>query len=228
MPELFPEAKCRKKMKASPEDNSGLRTFLTNPTVYVFFQRLLGGRGVGAFLATNFWKLKGGETVVDIGCASGFVLDYMPNDVRYFGVDISKEYIDAAQKKFSARGNFLLGTAQDLLNNGGDVLLKKVDLVTCNGLLHHLTDDEASEILEISKQFLRPGGRLVCLEATFLMRQTRLSKQMVNMDRGRYVRSEQQWKDLIARSFDTYSTSVVTGLIRIPYTHIVIQCVNEQ
>jgi 2-polyprenyl-3-methyl-5-hydroxy-6-metoxy-1,4-benzoquinol methylase len=103
-----------------------------------------------------------------------------------------------------------------------------VDLVTCNGLLHHLTDDEASEILEISKQFLRPGGRLVCLEATFLTRQTRLSKKMVNMDRGRYVRSEQQWKDLIARSFDTFSTSVVTGLIRIPYTHIVIQCVNEQ
>src|SRR5689334_21827969 len=80
MPELFPEAKWRKKMKASPEDNSGLRTLLTNPTVYVFFQRLLGGRGVGAFLATNFWNLKGGETVVDIGCASGFVLDYMPND----------------------------------------------------------------------------------------------------------------------------------------------------
>jgi 2-polyprenyl-3-methyl-5-hydroxy-6-metoxy-1,4-benzoquinol methylase len=228
MPELFPEAKCRKKMKESPEDNSGLRTFLTNPTVYVFFQRLLGGRGVGAFLATNFWKLKGGETVVDIGCASGFVLDYMPVDVRYYGVDISKKYIDAAQKKFSARGNFLLGTAQDLLNNGGNALLKKVDLVTCNGLLHHLTDDEAIEILEISKQFLRPGGRLVCLEATFLTRQTRLSKQMVNMDRGRYVRSEQQWKDLLARSFDNFSTSVVTGLIRIPYTHIVIQCVNEQ
>src|ERR1044072_2479120 len=215
-------------MKASPEDNSGLRTFLTNPTVYVFFQRLLGGKGVGAFLANDFWKLKGGETVVDIGCASGFVLDYMLNDVRYYGVAISKEYIYASQKKFSERGHYLLGTAQDLLNNGGDALLKKVDLVTCNGLLHHLTDDEASEILEISKQFLRPGGRLVCLEATFLTRQTRLSKKMVNMDRGRYVRSEQQWRDLIARSFDTFSTSVVTGLIRIPYTHIVIQCVNEQ
>jgi len=214
-------------MKASPEDNSGLRTFLTNPSFYVFFQRLLGGRGVGKFLATKFWKLKGGETVVDIGCASGFVLDYMPNDVRYYGVDISKEYIDGAQKKYSTRGNFFLGTAQDLLNNG-EALLKKVDLVTCNGLLHHLTDQEAIEVLEIAKQLLRPNGRLVCLEATFLTRQTRLSRRMVSMDRGKFVRSEQEWKDLIAKSFDSYSTSVVTGLIRIPYTHIVIQCVNEQ
>lgn len=213
-------------MNESPEDNSGLRKFLTNPSLYVLFQRILGGNGVGTFLADNFWKLKGGETVVDIGCASGFVLDYMPNDVKYYGVDINKVYIDAAQKKFSKRGTFLLGTAGDLLNNG-DALVNKVDLVTCNGLLHHLTDAEAIDVMETAKQFLKPNGRLVCLEATFLTRQTRLSKQMVSMDRGRYVRSEQEWKDLISKSFNSYSTSVVTGLIRIPYTHIVIQCVNE-
>lgn len=214
-------------MNESPEDNRGLRKFLTSPSLYVLFQRLLGGNGVGRFLADNFWKLKGGETVVDIGCASGFVLDYMPNDVNYYGVDISKVYIDAAHRKFSTRGTFLLGTARDLLNNGAG-LRQNVDLVTCNGLLHHLTDDEATDVLETAKQFLRPNGRLVCLEATFLTRQTRLSKEIVGMDRGRYVRSEQEWKDLIARSFDSFSTSVVTGLIRIPYTHIVIQCVNEQ
>jgi SAM-dependent methyltransferase len=213
-------------MKESPEDNSGLRKFLTNPSFYVLFQRVLGGNGVGKFLADNFWKLKGGETVVDIGCASGFVLDYMPDDVKYYGVDISKNYIDAAHKKFSTRGTFLLGTARDLLNSG-DALLKKVDLVTCNGLLHHLSDDEAIDVLEIAKQLLRPGGRLVCLEATFLTRQTRLSKRMVSMDRGRYVRSEQEWKKLLGKSFHSYSTSVVTGLIRIPYTHIIIECVNE-
>ena len=214
-------------MNESPEDNSGLRKFLTNPSLYVLFQRFLGGNGVGKFLADNFWKLKGGETVVDIGCASGFVLDYMPQDVKYYGVDISKVYIDAAHKKFSNRGTFLLGTARDLLNNG-EALRKRVDLVTCNGLLHHLTDDEAIDVLEIAKEFLRPNGRLVCLEATFLTRQTRFSKRMVSMDRGRYVRSEQEWKDLIGRSFKSFSTSVVTGLIRIPYTHIVIQCVNDQ
>lgn len=212
-------------MSESPEDNSGLRKLLTNPSLYVIFQRLLGGNGVGKFLAESFWKLRGGETIVDIGCASGFVLDYMPDDVKYYGVDISKEYIDAAHKKFSTRGTFFLGTARDLLTNN-DIPLGKVDLVTCNGLLHHLTDDEAIEVLEISKQLLKPNGKLVCLEATFLTRQTRLSRRMVSMDRGRYVRSEQEWKDLIGNTFYSYSTSVVTGLIRIPYTHIVIQCVN--
>ncbi len=213
-------------MNESPEDNSGLRRFLTNPTLYVLFLRLLGGRGVGKFLA-DIWKLKGGETVVDIGCASGFVLDYLPNHIKYYGVDINKVYIDAAHKKFSKRGTFLLGTARDLLNNE-DALRNNVDLVTCNGLLHHLTDEEAIDVLETAKKFLRPNGRLVCLEATFLTRQTRLSKRVVSMDRGRYVRSEEEWKNLIARSFNSFSTSVVTGLIRIPYTHIVIQCVNQK
>lgn len=214
-------------MKASPEDNSGLKKLLTISPLYRLFQKALGGDNVGRWLAGNFWKLQGGETIVDIGCGSGFILEYMPADVNYYGVDISKNYIDAAEKKYSTRGTFLLGSVGDLLNNG-NAPLKKADLVLCNGLLHHVPDDEAIEVLEQAKQFLRPKGRLVCLEATFLARQTRLSRRMVSMDRGQYVRSEQQWKDLIAKSFDSYSTSVVTGLIRIPYTHIVIQCVNEE
>jgi len=49
----------------------------------------------------------------------------------------------------------------------------------------------------------------------------------VSMDRGNYVRSEQEWKNLIAKAFDSYSTNVLTGLIRIPYTHIIIECFND-
>jgi len=214
-------------MNPSREDNSGLKRLLTFSRLYESFQtHILGGKQARMWLTKNLWKLESGDTVVDIGCGSATVLEYMPSDIAYYGVDISENYIKTAREKFSTRGSFFLGTARVLIDNSS-LRGTKADLVLCNGLLHHLPDDEATEVLELGKQLLKPEGRLVCLEATFLMRQTRLSRRMVSMDRGKYVRSEQEWKNLIAKAFDSYSTHVLTGLIRIPYTHIIIECFND-
>ena len=187
----------------------------------------MGGRNARKWLAKVFWKLKGGEAVVDIGCGPGTVLKYLPPDVDYVGVDISENYIRAARKRFSAKGTFFLSTAVDFLTHNR-TRLNCADLVLCNGVLHHLSDHEAIEVLKLSKRIMKPYGRLVCLEAVYLTRQTRLSRWIVGADRGRYVRSEQEWKNLISQAFDSYSTNILTGLIRIPYTHIVIECVNER
>jgi SAM-dependent methyltransferase len=210
------------------QDDRGLKKLLTFSRLYDFFQNyLLGGKKARRWLAENVWKLKGGETVVDLGCGSGTVLDYMPHDIDYFGVDISENYVRAARQRFSERGKFFLGSVRDFLSQE-DQRIRTADMVLCNGLLHHLPDDEAIEVLELSKRILKPNGRLVCLEATYLAHQTRASKWIVSTDRGRCVRSEQEWKDLLGRVFNCYSTWILTGLIRIPYTHIVIECVNEQ
>jgi len=63
------------------------------------------------------WKLKGGETIVDIGCGSATILKFIPLDAEYLGIDISENYIRAARKRFSARGTFFLGSARDFLNH---------------------------------------------------------------------------------------------------------------
>jgi ubiquinone/menaquinone biosynthesis C-methylase UbiE len=215
-------------MKQSGQDDSGLKSLLTISYFYEFLQKnLLGGNNARKWLAKSVWKLKGGETIVDVGCGSGTVLEYLPQDIEYLGVDVSENYIRAARKRFSARGTFFLGTARDLVNHD-DSHLNSADLVLCNGLLHHLSDREAVEVLQLSKRIMKSNGRLVCLEATFLARQTRLSRWIVSTDRGRHVRSEQEWKNLIGQTFDSYSTSILTGLIRIPYTHIIIECLNER
>lgn len=171
-------------MKRSGQDDSGLKKLLTFSRFYEFFQeRLLGGNDARKWLAKNFWKVKGGETIIDIGCGPGTVLEYLPQDISYWGVDISENYIRSARRRLSGRGTFFLGTARDFLNHD-DSHLNSADLVLCNGLLHHLSDDEALEVLKLSKQLMKPNGRLVCLEATFLARQTRLSRWIVSSDRG--------------------------------------------
>lgn len=94
-------------MTQSIQDNSGFKKLLTISQVYDFFQKnLLGGRSARKWLARNVWKLKGGETIVDIGCGSATILENMPLDAEYLGIDISENYVNAARKKFSARGIF--------------------------------------------------------------------------------------------------------------------------
>ena len=214
-------------MSLRNEDSSGLKFLLANPQVYNFFQdRLLGGWQARQWLAGNVWKLQGGESVVDIGCGAGAVLDHLPRGSDYIGIDVSESYIAAARKKYAGTATFFLGTPLDFLRQD-ESHVNNTDLVLCNGLLHHLSDAEATEVLEISKRLLKPGGRLVCLEATYLARQSRLSKWVVSTDRGQFVRSEQEWKELVSRTFERCSTLILTGLLRIPYTHIVIECRNE-
>jgi hypothetical protein len=67
---------------------------------------------------------------------------------------------------------------------------------------------------------------MVCLEPSFLLRQAPVSRWLLSRDRGRNVRSEQQWKALVRQVFPDAETHVLTGLIRIPYTHIVIEAGN--
>jgi len=205
----------------SVQDNSGLKVILTVPWLYDFFQNLTGAKICRAWLAKNIWNLKGGEKVVDMGCGPGVILEYLPDNIEYWGFDISENYIKAACKKFPHRGTFLIGTARNFQN---DSRLNRADLVICNGLLHHLNDDEALEVLELSKKIMKSNGRLVCFEPTFLAHQTWFSRWITSKDRGRCVRSEREWKDLVNKVFKSYSTNVVTGLVRLPYIHIVIEC----
>ena len=214
-------------MKPSGQDDSGLKKFLAFSRLYDLMGNLVGGNNARKWLATNVWNVKGGETIIDIGCEPGSILEYLPQNISYWGVDISENYIRSARRRFAGRGTFFLGTARDFLKHD-DSHLTSADLVLCNGLLHHLSDDEAIEVLKLSKQLMKPSGRLICLEGTFLARQTRLSRWIVSTDRGRHVRSEQEWKNLIAQVFDSCSTSILTGLLRIPYTHIIIECSNDR
>lgn len=205
------------------QDDSGLKRILSDSLVYERFQDFVGAKSVRKWLAVNYWRLQGGEKVVDIGCGPGVVLDYLPGTVRYVGFDISKPYIESARRRYGQRGTFLVGTAEEFVSAPDD-RMKGADVVLCNGLLHHLDDVETLHVLELAKQILLPTGRLVCFEPVFLAHQGYFSKWVMSRDRGRNVRTEQGWKNLVGRVFSRFSTSILTGLAKIPYIYIVIEC----
>ncbi len=152
------------------EDNSGLRGILSSSYIYEAFQRLVGVKYARKWLAKNYWKLNGGEKVVDIGCGSGATLDNLPPDINYIGFDSSEHYIAAGRQRFDKRATFIVSTARQLLERP-DPRLNDADLILCNGVLHHLDDEEVLYVFKLAQQILTVTGRLVCFEPTYLAHQ---------------------------------------------------------
>jgi hypothetical protein len=94
--------------------------------------------------------------------------------------------------------------------------MHSVDLVIINGLLHRLDDHEALTALKLAHASLAPSSRLVCLEACFLISQAQLNRWVLKQDRGENVRTELEWKTLIAKVFEKSESYIRTGLLRIP------------
>jgi ubiquinone/menaquinone biosynthesis C-methylase UbiE len=200
--------------------DTGIRRILSVSKVYDAFQSLTGDKRAREFVASTFWRAKPGDKVVDIGCGPGTVLKYLDPGVQYFGFDMSEEYVDTARKAYGDRGTFVVGHTSDLI---ADDRLMGADLVTCNGLLHHLDDDEAAEVAAFGRSVLAPGGRMVCVEPCFLASQNPIARWIIENDRGQNVRGINGYRDVLSGSFDDIRIDVMTSLLRIPYVHVVLE-----
>jgi SAM-dependent methyltransferase len=210
------------------QDDHGVKWIFTFSWVYDLFQNVVGATNARRWVSEHFWRAQAGQKVVDIGCGPGSVVHLLPAGVNYVGFDISDEYISSARRKFGGDPDktFLVGRAEDYSDHV-PAQMQEADLVVINGLLHHLDDREALAALRLARDSLAPDGRLVCLEACFLISQAPIARWVLKQDRGKNVRTEPEWKALVAKVFQNSESYILTGLLRIPYTLIVIQAQGE-
>ena len=201
------------------QDDKGLKCFLGVPTFYGLFQDLVGASYGKNWFIHECVRAKPNDKLIDVGCGTGDILEQLPN-VRYTGIDISERYIAAARRRYGEKALFLHGTTELYR---GDQRLENADLVTCIGLLHHLDDRETLQVLSFAREQLRPGGRFVCIEPCLLRHQSAGSRWIMSRDRGRNIRLDEEWKRLLQSEFSNCSLHVVTGLLRLPYVHAILE-----
>lgn len=198
-----------------------LTAILSLPGGYRLFQRLVGGDLKERYVA-EYVKPRAGDKILDIGCGPGDMLGYLPA-VDYLGLDISPEYIEAAKRRFGTAGRFLcadVGHATIEEERG------QFDLVLATGVLHHLDDQPAARLFELASVALRPGGRLITFDGCYVPDQSRVARWILGADRGKHVRTRDEYVRLARAHFSLIQTHIRHDLLRIPYTHIIQFCSN--
>jgi SAM-dependent methyltransferase len=156
---------------------------------------------------------------LDLGCGPGQILEDLPA-VDYLGVDSSAKYIRAARARYGERARFLESSIRDaVLDSPGSY-----DLVMATGVLHHLDDEEGLALFRLARQALRPDGRLVTLDGCFQQGQSTVAAWLLRMDRGKFVRTRDEYIGLASRVFPHVEAQVRHDLLRVPYTHIIMEC----
>ena len=202
------------------ESDSGLLRWLNVPFVYNAFSAAVGANSLRRRLVQNQVRAKSGDKVIDIGCGSALALQWLP-EVQYFGLDINADCIAFARQTYGNKGTFVIGDVGSLQ---GDPRFQDADIVMAIGVLHHLDDEEAADCIQFAHDALKPNGRFVCHEACWVPNQGVVSKYIMGSDRGRNIRTEQQYRQLAEKIFRNVEARVDTKPMRIPYVTIVLEC----
>lgn len=200
------------------EITSGLRSILSLPLVYEAVQRIFGGRSGRRAFVDRFIRPRRGDRVLDIGCGPAAILAFMP-DVQYVGYDPNARYIKHARKTYGNRGRFFAGRfgANDVARH------EPFDVGMLIGVLHHLDDHTATDLLGFLRTAIKPGGRLVTLDNVFIENQNSIARKLIEWDRGRNVRTANEYRALVAAHFETVRETIIHKKLP-PYTQFVMEC----
>lgn len=190
---------------------------LASPRWFAAFKYVVSGT---ERYAREIVRAKPGDRVLDIGCGMADVLEHL-GDVEYTGFDASERYIAKARAKYGTRGRFVRAPLSEEVDFGA------FDIVLATGVIHHLPDDAARTLFRLAKRSVTPGGRLVTLDGCRVPHQPRVERLLLAMDRGRHVRTEAEYVALAKTAFADVRARRLTDLLRIPYTHVVMECFSR-
>jgi SAM-dependent methyltransferase len=199
---------------------SGIRSILSHPAIYNFTQNFLGVRKARKTLVEEYFPKRKGLRVLDIGCGTAEILEFLPEDIQYVGFDASREYIEQAKNRFGHRGEFFA----DLIKSAHLDSLGKFDVVLAFGVLHHLDDPEAITLFQIASQAVDSDGTVITMDPCFVPNQSAIARWLIEHDRGQDVRNENDYQQLASPFFSSITSTPRYDLLRIPYTYLIMCC----
>lgn len=199
-----------------------LRSILSVPACYRLLQKAIAGSsGSSGYVGfvREYVRPKPGDRVLDIGCGPGDILSSL-GDVEYVGFDENPKYIESAKSRFGNRATFYCSRVSTQTLQP----IASFDIVLAVAILHHLDDTEALHLCQLARAALKPGGRFISLDACYTQDQSPLARWIVSQDRGQYVRTQEGYVEIVSQVFSNIQVSIRHDRLRIPYTHIILEC----
>lgn len=211
-------------MSQSPSHvSTGVRGIFEWSGAYNTFQKWVGRDRAFTLFTDRYLKPKAGMEVLDIGCGTGTILDFLPTDVRYTGFDMNADYIQYARDKYGDRAKFKearVGAKYPEFEN-------RFELIFAYGLLHHLDQESSEALFSDAHSWLKPGGRFVTMDPVFLPDGSALAQWLISKDRGQNVRDPEGYQKLAASYFSSVDGQAVRKALRIPYNHYAMTCTRQ-
>ena len=131
------------------------------PRMWLLMQNTIGGKACKQALATEHYREQ--KRVLEIGCSVGNISEAFlafPN-ISFTGIDIDPQAIVLAKKRFRHAPNFkfTLSSLEELSRSG-----EYFDYVLFAGMLHHVSDTTALQLLRDAVKCTASGGQLVIYE----------------------------------------------------------------
>ena len=193
----------------------GLRTRIMEvPLVYDLFTNGLGRPGTRDWFADQVLQPRPGHRILDIGCGTATVIKYL-SGCDYVGIDHNPEYINKARENFGTKGEFHCIDINDAKFKDFGTF----DTVLLIGVLDHLNDGEAKQLLTAISAVLKAKGALVTMDPTLVKGQHPVARLLAKIDRGRYARNAEHYRSLIEPTFAVQEEIIRHDLLKVPYTH---------
>lgn len=184
--------------------------FLNNPILFNIAREVLAGKqeNTKKFIRDNIKKYKC-HNIIDICCGTGGFADCV-KEGKYLGVDNSNDYIKFAQKKYSGNKNrkFIV---QDVLTNGLKIT-SRFDCALLISTLHHFSDQELDIIFRQLKRNVKGVLIIADLDAN---PPGLLRKILVQLDRGRFIRSNTEKLSLLKKYFKVLATKTIPSRLAV-------------
>ena len=230
MIEIERSSKIEKSLKMKTEKPShrekGLLSILSKPWAYDLFIKLVAKKRTRVGLFQNYVRPFPGCRILEIGCGTASRLSYLPDSIgEYAGFDMNPLYIESARKRWRGRVNcrFFCQRVED-----AEILeTEYYDIVLAFGIVHHLSDNEATYLFNLAYHALKLNGALITYDNVFVENQDRLAKWFISRDRGRAVRTAEGYKRLALRHFVDIESDVLHDVLRIPYTSFIMRCIKR-
>lgn len=199
-----------------------IKEILANPQIYTLWQNIIGDNKLREIYCKDYVKAKNGDRILDIGCGPANMISYLPKNIDYVGFDESGLYIENAKKKFPQDNYLFFQQKVDFAQNFDE----KFAIIMANAILHHIDDNEAEKLISFASKNLKPEGKLITLDGCFVANQSKIKKWLLKNDRGKFVRTKDDYFKLFSKYFNNIKVSIREDLYNIPYTIIIFEAFN--
>jgi ubiquinone/menaquinone biosynthesis C-methylase UbiE len=161
-----------------------------NPVLFIFFRSILENN-FKSVRATIRRHLGNGADLrtLDLGCGPGaFAREF--DSAGYTGVDLNARYIGYASKHIE--GHFLVGDARRV-----ELSAEQFDRVLIFGMLHHLSDEDATSVVSEVRRLLVPGGKALIIEDIPAISRLNLLGHLIHrVENGEHIRPAEDYRSL--------------------------------